>query len=109
MLCDELFSLGRAHSCYEGCGQVRAKICWGHIHPSRVANDYPVLFLGYRAGKEAVALSVNKMGAFYDGECPPEFVLEGMDEFGCDDARDLCDGILLGNKQFIRFVFGRFG
>ncbi len=71
MLCNELFLLGRAHSCYKGCSQLRARICWGYVHPSRVANDYPVLFLGYRAGKEAVALSVNKMGAFYDGECPP--------------------------------------
>jgi hypothetical protein len=76
------------------------------VHPSRVANDYPVLFLGYHAGKEAVVLSVNKMGAFYDGECPPEFAIKGINGFGCDDARDLCDGILLGNEHFVRFVFG---
>ncbi len=49
------------------------------------------------------------MGAFYDGECPPEFVLEGIDGFGCDDARDLCDCVLLSNKRFVRSVFGQFG
>ncbi len=48
------------------------------------------------------------MGAFYNGEFPPEFVLEGIDGFGCDDARDLCDGVLLGNKHFVCSVFGRF-
>jgi hypothetical protein len=49
------------------------------------------------------------MGAFYDGKCPPEFVLKGINGFGCDDARDLPDGVLLGNKHFVRSVFGRFG
>jgi hypothetical protein len=49
------------------------------------------------------------MGAFYDGECPPKFVLKGIDGFWCDDARDLCAGVLLGNKHFVRSIFGRFG
>ncbi len=109
VLCNELFLLGRVHSCYEGCGRVRARIRWGHVHPSRVADDYPILFLGYHAGEEAVALPVNKMGAFYNGECPPEFILEGINGFGCDDARDLCDGVLLGSEHFVRSVFGQFG
>jgi hypothetical protein len=49
------------------------------------------------------------MGAFYNCECPLELVLESIDEFGCDDARDLCEGILLGNEHFVRSVFEKFG
>jgi len=38
----------------------------------------------------------------------PQLVFESVDGFGCDDARDPCYRIFLGDEHFVRSAFGGF-
>jgi hypothetical protein len=48
------------------------------------------------------------MGELQYGEGSTEFILEGADRFGIYYTRDLCYGIFLGDKYFVRPNLGRF-
>jgi hypothetical protein len=39
-----------------------------------------------------------------DHEYPPNFILEVVDGFGCDDACNLRDGVLLGSNDLVRSI-----
>ena len=45
------------------------------------------------------------MGGLQYGECPTPLDFKGVNRFGRDDARSLCDGVLLGNEHVVRSIF----
>ena len=48
------------------------------------------------------------MGGLQYCECPPQFILEGVDGFGCDDAHDLYYYVFLGYEHVVRSILGQF-
>jgi len=78
------------------------------VVPGRIADDDAILLLGYHGRKEAVSLSLCKMGGLQFCECPPQLVFESVDGFGHDDARDPRYRIFLSDEHFVRPAFGGF-
>ncbi len=89
MLHDDLFTLGRARSCYKGCGCVCTWIDQCRVYPNWVRNDDAVLLLEYDACKVPVLLPLSETGRLQYGECPAKFALKSVNRFRSYDARDL--------------------
>ncbi len=51
---------------------------------------------------------LEKMGGLQYGEGSTEFILKGVDGFGHYDTCDLCYGVFLGDKYFVRPILGHF-
>ncbi len=53
-------------------------------------------------------MPLGKIGGLQNGEGPTEFILKHVDGLGSYYTRDLCYGIFLGGKYFIRSILGQF-
>ncbi len=90
----------------ENCCLINTWIDWCCIYPSWVDNDDTVPLLWYDTRKVPVLLTLVEMGGLQYGEGPTKFVLKSFDGFGSYYTRDLCYGIIWGDKYFIRSILG---
>ncbi len=102
----DMFLMGHAHSCCEGCGCVCTWIDQCCIYPRWVRDEDAVLLLWYDACKVPVSFPLGEMGGLQYGEGSTEFILMGVDGFGSYYTRDLHYGVFLGSKYFVCPILG---
>ncbi len=103
--CDDLLTLCRAYVGAKCRSLVDPRISWCCVDPRRIVDYDAVFCLWYNCGKEAVSLPFDEVGGLQDCKCPAQLVFKGVDRLGRDDARNLCDGVFLGNEHDIRTIF----
>ncbi len=101
VVCDNLFTLSSADTCFECRRSVRSWVVWCLVCPCVVRNDHPVLILWDDACEVAVASALVVVVGRQDCEYPPDFIFEIVDGFRCDGTCDPRDGALLGGKDLI--------
>ncbi len=73
--------------------------------PMQFTLNRPLEEMVANCGKKAVSLPFVEVGGLQDCKCPTQLIFKGVNRFRRDDARNLCDGVLLGDKHVIHSIF----